>query len=162
MPEPEIMLREATREDEPFLWEALYHALYTPPGRPAPDRAIVRLPEIARYVAGWGREGDLGVVASEVGQPVGAAWLRVWRGKDKGYGYIDDDTPELSIAMLPAWRGQGIGSRLMAALLGRARGKFAGVSLSVTISNPAARLYERHGFVIVSRSGGAATMLLRL
>ncbi len=67
----------------------------------------MHLPEIARYVADWGRDGDLGVVAAWAGQSVGAAWLRVWRRKDKGDSYIDDDTPELSIAMLPAWRGQG-------------------------------------------------------
>ncbi len=50
----------------------------------------------------------------------------------------------------------------MAMLLGQARGRFAGVSLSVTIGNLAARLYERPGFIIVSSSGGAAAMLLRL
>ena len=157
-----IIVRVAGVTDELFLWEALYHALYVPAGAPAFDRAVVHLPEIARYVEGWGRDGDLGVIAIDraTGLPVGAAWLRLWPGDDKGYGYIDDETPELSISVVPDWRGRGVGTRLIEALLVRARGRYRAISLSVTVGNPAMRLYERMGFVTAATSGESATMRL--
>jgi len=72
-------------EDEPFLWEMLYQAIYVPEGQTAPPRSVVRRPELARYVRGWGREGDCGFLAGDAAdQPVGAVWLRLLRGENKG------------------------------------------------------------------------------
>lgn len=82
-------------------------------------------------------------------------------GQDRGYGYVDDATPELSIALLPAYRGRGIGSQLLARLLEQAQGCCPGVSLSVSAGNPARRLYERFGFEIVAERGSSLTMLKR-
>jgi ribosomal protein S18 acetylase RimI-like enzyme len=47
----------------------------------------------------------------------------------------------LDIALLPAWRGRGIGTHCLQAL---ARGR--ALSIQVEIHNPARRLYERLGF----------------
>ncbi len=97
-------------EDEPFLWEMLYQALYIPKGQSAPPRDVVSLPE-ACYVRGWGREGDCGLASDAITkQPIGAVWLRLLVGNRKGYGYVDDGTPELSIAVYPEYRGQGVGT----------------------------------------------------
>src|SRR5688572_26890228 len=107
-------IRPATRDDEPFLWEILYHALYEPPGDPPLPRDVVQLPELARYVRGWSDDpDDLGVIAVESGRPIGAAWLRRLTGANRGYGYVDDETPELSIAVRPEYRGRGVGTRLL-------------------------------------------------
>lgn len=146
-----------------FLWEFLYQAIYVPPGQEAPPREIVRQPELARYVEGWGREGDVGLYAwiNDSTTPVGAAWLRLWTGNERGYGWVGEGIPELSLAVMPDYRGQGLGQRLLAGLLGLARSKFAGVSLSVSRENPALRLYQRSGFREVSELDGTITMLLR-
>src|SRR5262245_56019396 len=96
-------IRSLTAEDEPWLWEMLYHAAHMQEeGAQSPDAARAN-PDLARYVAGWGRAGDMGCGAIEAasGRPIGAAWLRLPIGERKGYGYIDDRTPELSIAVLP-------------------------------------------------------------
>ncbi|MBN1192692.1 MAG: GNAT family N-acetyltransferase [Coriobacteriia bacterium] len=53
--------------------------------------------------------------------------------------------------MRPEWRGRGIGSELLEALLGVADVNHWRVSLSVSRQNPAVRLYNRSGFV---ESGG--------
>ncbi len=137
----------------------LFQALHVPEGRSAPPREVVRLPELARYVQGWGREGDRGFLASDsiTGQPLGAAWLRLLVGANSGYGHIDDNTPELSIAVLPEYRGHGIGSQLLTHLLGSVCGQ-SSISLSVSADNPALRLYERFGFEVVSQSDGSLTM----
>ena len=153
------IIRPLTTEDEPFLWEMLYQALHVPEGQTAPPREVIHLPELARYVQDWGREDDCGFLASAAAanQPIGAVWLRLMVGENKGYGYMDDSTPELSIAVLPAYRGQDIGTQLLAHLFGSECGG-SSVSLSVSIGNSPVRLYERFGFVVISKSAGSLTM----
>jgi ribosomal protein S18 acetylase RimI-like enzyme len=147
-----------------LLWEMLYHAIYVPEGQALPERDVVTQPELARYVSGWGEEDDMGFVATdgEGMQPLGAAWLRLLRGEDKGFGFVDEATPELSVAVLPEHRGQGIGTRLLTRLLQVAATHFAAVSLSVDADNPALRLYRRLGFETVGTSGTSLTMKVAL
>ncbi|MCT7991918.1 GNAT family N-acetyltransferase [Laspinema olomoucense] len=153
------IIRPLISKDQPFLWEMLYQALYVPGGQSVPPREVVQLPELARYVRGWKRVGDCGFLASDAatGQSVGAVWLRLLVGENRGYGYVDDDTPELSIAVVPGYRGQGLGTQLLIHLLASASGQ-SSISLSVSVDNPALRLYERFGFEVVSKSEGSLTM----
>lgn len=153
--------RPATRGDETFLREMLYEAIYVPVGEQAPARSILDHPDVARYLVGWGRDGDLGVISEEsaTGNAIGAAWLRLWTENDHGYGFVDTETPELLIAIRPGHRGKGVGTSLMNALLRAAHSRFKTVSLSVWPENPAKRLYQRLGFEIVGRHGRAWTML---
>lgn len=159
---PIIRLAEPT--DQPFLWEMLYQALYVPPGTPPLPRDIVFQPELAKYVQHWGQPGDMGCIAVSAPQAIamGAAWLRLFTRDNAGYGYIDDDTPELSIAVLSEFRGQGIGTRLLTELFERADSMYDAVSLSVSQDNPALRLYQRFGFEIIEQQGDSFTMRKRL
>jgi len=102
------IIRPLELEDEPFLWEMLYQAIYVAEGQTPLPREIVQIPELARYVRGWGREADCGFLSSDLlsNQPIGAVWLRFAIGNPKGYGYVDDNTAELSIAILPEHQGQ--------------------------------------------------------
>lgn len=154
-------IRPLQPADEPFLWEMLYEAIYIPEGGVKPERAILQEPALAHYVAGWGQQpGDVGLLAldPQSGQPVGAAWLRLFPATDPGWGFVDGDTPEISIAIVPAYRGQGIGTLLLTELIAQATGQYAALSLSVDPQNPAMRLYERLGFVVVGASGTSMTM----
>jgi ribosomal protein S18 acetylase RimI-like enzyme len=64
-----------------------------------------------------------------------------------GMGYVDDDTPQLGIALLAGYRGRGFGRRLMLAALDAAREYgYRRVSLTVHPQNPAIALYESCGF----------------
>ncbi len=155
-------LRRAGVDDVDFLWEMLYHASYAAElGVPSPA-ALRDHSDLARYVDGWGRPTDLGVIAvdAETGERAGAAWLRLLTGNAKGYGYVDDDTPELAIAVLPAHRGKGVGGQLLRELLDAARGTLRAVSRSVRADNPARRLYERIGFRTVYAAGASVTMMV--
>lgn len=158
-----IEVRAATDVDEPFLREMLFLAPFVPPGTDPMPRLDRDDPALTHYVDGYGRAGDLGVVASAAGTgtDVGAAWVRLLVGADAGYGYVDEETPELTIAVVPEWRGRGVGTRLMEELLARAATSFPAVGLSCDPANPAMRLYERLGFVAVGESGTSITMLRR-
>jgi ribosomal protein S18 acetylase RimI-like enzyme len=149
--------------DEAWLWEMLYYAVYVPEGQSPISRDILKCPELSRYVKGWGRPGDLGFAAVDRQDqtPVGATWLRLWTGTAKGFGYVDEATPELSIAVLPEYRGQGIGTALLAHLIEAAQPCYPAISLSVDPDNPALRLYRRLGFEVVGEHSSSLTMIKR-
>src|SRR5262245_37648573 len=128
------LIRTLTKFDEPFLWEMLYHALHVPEGSSPFPKEIVNQPDIAKYVFDWGQPDDLGFVAIDKTSrlPIGAVWIRLFNSHNPGYGYVAEDIPELSIAVLPGHRGVGIGSQLLNHMLAKAVGQYAGLSLSVT------------------------------
>ncbi len=138
----------------------LVAAVFWRPDGPSGDVAsVLARPESAHYVTGWPRPGDMGVVAED-GPPVGAAWLRLLPEQDPGYGFIDAQTPELSVGVVPRHRGRGVGSLLLEALIEAAGKRYPALSLSVEPDNPARRLYERHGFQVVGTVDGSLTLLL--
>lgn len=149
------VVRPATVKDVRFMRDMLHHAFYA---REATFGAEEE--PVYRYVIGWGREGDAGVVALDEGFPAGAAWYRLFIQNEAGYGFVDEQTPELAIAVVPSRRGRGIGELMLGSLLARARANGYGqVSLSVERQNPALRLYEKHGFRVVREVGNTYTMV---
>ena len=148
------LIRRGGQKDVPFLRDMLRHAFYWRENRPDTGD----LP-VYRYVAGWGRKGDAAAIAIDDARPAGAAWYRLFRRDEPGFGFIDESTPELAIAVVPSQRGKGIGSDLLSALMARARSEgFDALSLSVDRDNPALALYERHGFRKVAETPHAYTM----
>ena len=150
-------------ESEHVRW-ALFEAVAWDPERELPPFAVtIEHPELARYHRGWGRTGDLGVVAERGGEVVGVALARLFTEDDHGHGYVDEETPELAVAVAEGARGNGIGARLLDELATVARR--AGVprlSLSVDSENPALRLYERLGYREVARDEDGVRMVLDL
>ena len=157
------LIRKATINDEAFLWDILYEAIYIPEGEDAPPPSVLEDPAIARYLLDWGREHDHGWIAEDIEshQLLGAAWLRLWDDDTHGYGFYDPEYPELTIALLPGARGQGTGTRLMERLITEAQDAgYPGISLSVSCQNPARHLYERLGFRIVHEDEESVVMVL--
>ena len=151
--------RTSTSEDLPFLREMLYLAIHVDPDEPPPPPEIIASPVLSQYIEGFGEQrGDIGIVALDDGQRVGAAWVRLI----KGYGFVGDNIPELSIAILPDYRGLSIGSELLAQLFPLVKPNFEQISLSVSERNPAKHLYERVGFETVSVENGSAIMIKSL
>ena len=58
----------------------------------------------------------------------------------------------IDIALLPQWRGQGIGSHYLAELIREADDLHKAIRLFVEPSNPAVRLYKRMGFVVTDNN----------
>jgi GNAT superfamily N-acetyltransferase len=158
------LIRAASAIDVEVLRDMSFYAARWRPGQENDSReSVLSDDHVARYVDGWGRPGDMGFIAEEHGQPVGAAWLRLLSRERPGYGFIDTTIPELSIAVVPTRRGSGIGLALLTAILDAARqAGHPAVSLSVEVDNPAQRLYERVGFKKVGQVGGSWTMRIDL
>jgi len=159
-----IAIRRSTADDAPFMQEMLAVAVGWRPGsRLGSIAEVMAAPELARYVADWPRMDDIGFVATDGATDVGAVWWRFFPQHDCGYGFVDDQTPELSIGVVHEARRSGVGSLLLRTLIEEAlRSGLPALSLSVEPDNPAASLYERLGFEPVPSSGGALTMLLRM
>ena len=158
----DAVLRPAGPDDVEHIRWALYTALaWDPERRLPPPEETLEHPEAARYHRDWGRRGDLGVVAEVEGQMVGVAYCRLFPEHDHGYGYVDDATPEVAVAVREGSRAGGLGARLLNALAEAAHAAgFARLSLSVAAGNPARRLYERLGYSEISREGDAVRMML--
>lgn len=143
----EYQMIEIHADEAAVLDDFLYEAIFLPPGMQAPPREIILRPELQVYVADFGkRSGDYALGAKADGRIVGAVWARIM----KDYGHISDDTPSLAVSLYPEYRGKGIGTALMQAMLCRLRSAgYQQVSLSVQKANAAVRLYRRLGFETV-------------
>ncbi len=107
--------------------------------------------QLTKYWQGWGRPGDLGVIASREldALPVCCAWVRQLPASDEGY--LGDGILELAFGTVPSERGLGVGTATLARLIDECRSVQAlGISLSVRADNPAVRLYQRVGFATLS------------
>jgi GNAT superfamily N-acetyltransferase len=151
------VIRRASTADVPFMRSMLAHAYHW---RVAGLETDIPL---SRYVDNWGRSGDIGVIAAEGPNRVGAAWFRSFPASAPGYGFVDEQTPELTIAVVPSRRRHGVGQELLDGLLEKARLEgVRALSLSVQRDSPAVAFYERNGFAHVADSDGAVTMLRTL
>jgi len=156
--------RAATRDDRAFLRQMLYYAAHMDEGGEAPESARVN-PDLQPYVEGFGRRGDLGVIAIDRATltQAGAAWIRTMPTSWPLHHHVDSTTPELAIAVTPEHIGRGAGSRMIALVLEAAAALYPAVALSVRASNPAKKLYERMGFAIVAeitnRVGGKSLIM---
>jgi ribosomal protein S18 acetylase RimI-like enzyme len=151
------MIRRGSHADVAFMRAMLAHAYHW---RVAGLDTEIPL---SRYVENWGRPGDLALIALETGHAVGAAWLRRFPASAPGYGFVDEQTPELTIAVVPSRRRHGVGRELLDALLERAKAEgYQAISLSVEKGSPAVSFYERNGFENLGERDGALTMVKRL
>ena len=73
---------KATEEDGSIIRDMFYYAIHVPGNRKPVPAETVNHPELIKYHAQWGGKDDLGWIARDGGKPVGAAWLRLLKGKD--------------------------------------------------------------------------------
>lgn len=159
----EIEIRLIKPEEYPLLKEFLYDAIYLPEGAAAPPGEIVNQPELAVYITDFGQPDDLCMVAEACGHILGAVWTRILAGKVKGYGNVDDHTPEFAISVKKEFRRQGIGSNLMQEMIVLLKNKgYEKVSLSVNKDNYAYRMYQKLGFQVLQEQDEDYLMVLAL
>lgn len=144
----DIRFRPATDADFPFL-EALY--------------ASTRETELAQ--TDWSDEQKRRFLSQQFSlqhryyrQHYTAARFDIvqWQGRDIGRLYVYDgpsDVRLIDIALMPEYRGRGIGSSILRDLMADAAAAGKGMSLHVETFNPAAELYRRLRFTEQRNNG---------
>jgi len=148
------VLRPIQQPDTRFLRDMLRHAYHW---RLAEDPDV----PVYRYVRAWGRPGDAGLIAFEGRNVFGAAWYRLFPEREPGFGFVDEQTAELTIAVVPSHRGRGTGAELLEALLAQGRAD-AYDRLSLSAERGQTAFYEQHGFTVVREGDEAVTMVVTL
>ncbi len=153
------------REEEVYLLEYfLSESIYQPSGAVPGVIDIQNLPRLRAYIEDFGkRSGDHCWIAEWKGKIVGAVWVRIIAGEEKGYGNIDSRTPEFAISVAGKYRNKGIGTLLMKHMIYELRkGGYRQASLSVHKENRAVKMYEDLGFRIIRENEEDYVMLLKL
>lgn len=139
-----IIIREIEKSEYYLLVDFLYEAIFVPDGVEAPAKSIINSPELQVYIECFGMLKDDKCLVAEVdGSIVGAIWSRIMID----YGHIDDTTPSLAISLYKAYRGLGIGKKLIKEMLILLNNNgYPCVSLAVQKANYAVKLYQDAGF----------------
>jgi GNAT superfamily N-acetyltransferase len=153
-------IRELEVYTYPFLEDFLFEAMYVPEGSSPIDKSIIFQPELYSYVKDFGQEHDLGFIIESDSKPVGAVWTRLFTDEQKGYGFVDNETPELSMAINSEFRNQGYGTQLLEKMLLKLQELgYKKVSLSVDKRNFAYQLYLKFGFQDHQIDGNTVAMV---
>ncbi|GAB3257981.1 GNAT family N-acetyltransferase [Chitinimonas naiadis] len=136
--------RPATEADVPFLLalreQTMSHNLKASGIEPTAEEREARV----RF------RFDLAEILLLDGEPVG-----LWKLDREGQTWR-----LLQLQLSPSVQGLGIGGQLLGTLVEEVRAAGIGLSLGVLHTNPARRLYERHGFQIVDNTPHSYEMLL--
>jgi ribosomal protein S18 acetylase RimI-like enzyme len=141
-------LRPVCGEDRDFLVD-LYHSVREPELAHVPWDAATRRAFIEHQFSAQDAHyrqhypgATLDIIELD-GQPAGR--LYVHRGPS--------DIRIMDIALAPAFRGRGIGTGLLCALIAEADQSARKLSIHVEMNNPARVLYERFGFRVAGEHG---------
>ncbi len=157
-------IRAIKRNETGFLGDMLYEAIFIPDGHEPLPRDVIKDRSLSKYIDDWGKDNyDIALVAELNNQLIGAIWGRLFTKENQGFGYVDDNTPELSMAVKPEYRNRGIGTELIKSIASEYRRIGVNyLSLSVDKANNASNLYKRLGFEIIEETETSWTMKKRI
>lgn len=157
------IIREIHQSEISFLDEMLYEAIFIPKGVEKLPKDIIKQPKLSRYIKDFGQSNDICLVAEIQGKLIGAIWTRIFNENEKGYGFVNAETPELSMAVFEQYRHKGIGTLLLKEMIRKlTEQKNSQVSLSVDIENYAYDFYKRNGFKNFDSTEKSAILIRRL
>lgn len=159
-----MTIRKLKTSESDFLADMLYEAIFIPEGTDPLPKEVIKDKSLSKYIQNWGKDKfDIALVMELDNQLIGAIWGRLLTDENKGFGYVDDTTPELSMAVKNDYRNQGIGTKLIKAIASEYQK--IGVeylSLSVDKANNASNLYRRLGCEIIEETETSWTMKKRI
>ncbi len=143
-----------------LLDDFLYEAIFQPDETSLAPRSIIEKPELQVYIKDFGKDKDDYCFCAEIdGKVVGAVWVR----NIKGYGSVDDITPEFAISVFKKYRKLGIGTSLMKTMLDYLKQlHYRKASLAVQKENYALKMYLKAGFEIIDENEEEYIMIHRL
>lgn len=130
----------------------------------AADRFTLARVDADPHLAAYYRSApEFGTVSTDQERPTGVVWATLFPPEAPGYGFVRAGVPELSVCVLPGYRGAGLGAELVGAAVAEARRRsLPALSLSVEEGNSARRLYERLGFAPALLAEDSGTLILEL
>jgi ribosomal protein S18 acetylase RimI-like enzyme len=138
-------------DESAILKDMLYEAIFQIDETNQLPREVIEQPELSVFINNWGQSDDLCLVAEIDDKIVGAVWTRILSGEVKGFGNVDNKTPEFAISLYKECRNKGIGTALMKAMLQQLKSRgYKQTSLAVQKENNAVRMYKNVGFEIVA------------
>ena len=159
-----IIIRHFSKDDFPSLEKLQYEAIFIPEGVEPPPFEIIQQSEIEIYIRDFGKKQDDCCLLAEMdGKIIGGVWVRILSGEIKGFGYVDDETPEFAISLFKEYRNQGIGTKLMLEMIDYLKNKgHKKCSLAVQKDNYAVKMYKKVGFEIVKEKDKEYLMICDL
>lgn len=155
----EYIIREMNPSEYELLDDFLYEAIFQPDETNLAPKEIIQRSELQVYIKDFGKEkDDYCLCAESCGKVAGAVWVR----NIKGYGSIDDITPEFAISLYKDFRGLGIGTAMMKEMLTllKSRG-YKRASLAVQKENYALKMYLNVGFQIIDENAEEYIMMYK-
>jgi ribosomal protein S18 acetylase RimI-like enzyme len=143
-------IREMKKSEYKLLDDFLYEAIFQRDETNLVPKKIIKNPELQVYIKNFGEEkDDYCLCAEKNDKVVGAVWVR----NIKGYGSIDDITPEFAISLYRDFRGYGIGTAMMKEMLRILKNAgYSKTSLAVQKDNYALKMYISVGFEIIDEN----------
>ena len=143
----DCVIRKIKMHEIPILSDFLYEAIFQRDENNLCPREIICRPELKIFIDDFGKPDDFCFVAEIDGKIIGAVWTRILCGNIKGFGNIDEYTPEFAISLYKEYRNKGIGTELMRNMLQLLKNKgYRRTSLAVQKDNYAIKMYEKVGF----------------
>ena len=159
----DCIIREIKQTEIPLLADFLYEAIFQRDEQNRLPRDVIKQPEIQVYIENFGGKDDHCLVAECDDKIVGAVWTRIMAGKVRGFGNVDDQTPEFAISLYQEYRNRGIGTTLMQRMLQHLKKKgYRQVSLAVQKDNYALRMYQAVGFSVIDELDQEYLMICQL
>jgi len=158
------MIREIRQNEIEKLEDMLYESIYQSDEQNPIPRSVLDIPKVRVYIKDFGKlKDDYCLVAESNGEIIGAVWVRILSEEVKGFGNIDDKTPEFAISLFKEYRNLGIGKELMQKMIDYLqKNGYKQASLSVQKENYAVKLYKKLGFEIIDENDEDYIMLYRI
>lgn len=145
----EYVIRTLREDEYHLLKEFTYQAIFLKNENITVPRTVLDDPKLKVYYEDFGKPDDECLVVEVNNKIIGATWTRILSGEIKGFGNIDEHTPEFGISLFKEYRGKGLGTALMKSMLESLKKKgYKRVSLAVQKDNYAVKMYKNVGFFI--------------
>ena len=158
-----VLIRELKSEEYSMLKEFTYQAVFQRDRSSPVSRTVLDDPNIMMYYEDFGKPDDNCLVVEADNRVVGAVWTRILSGAVRGFGNIDEHTPEFGISLFEEYRGKGLGTKLMKNMLELLKQKgYKKCSLAVQKDNYAVRMYKNVGFSVIAEKDEEYLMVFEL
>ncbi len=95
---------------------------------------------------------DLGIYVLVENKIAGAIWTRRFNQDHNASAFVDENTPVMSVAILPEFKGEEIGSFMMNQFLQEAGALYEQISIDISAKPKSIAFYEKFGFLRVASS----------